>query len=452
MWLQGEYMRLDRFVGILALTALLTLIIPTIAYANSAYLGSSGVPIKLQDSSDIQLEKQVMQVWARNGFAEVENVYQFYNAGQEQEFVMGLPEDNNSKNAVKYGVFNFKAYVDGNEVDTREIKTSDQKIGNMYGDIKWHTHNVLMTKGQRRIVVHRYWIRMMPWSNKIIIPLEPASTWTGSIGEATYVVRLMGDLNERALLYPKGFGEFSGKYAVLPTGFTPGKDQLTWTFTNYVPHGDMEIGIFPDKDAHFIQGIQVSGIHDHNRDQWGPGHLVDGDPTTAWGVGGPGKDAWATFSFVDKKWVREFRIIPGDGTLGSMYKMYNRPRRITLRFSDGSSQRFELKDELQMQYLQLKPVETTYVKLDIDSVYKGIYPDATYISEVEIGELSSNSKFDPSSWKVGLNQVDVMNLRSRYSITDIITMAATATVFLFIGWQVVVGIRLRIKNSKEPPL
>ena len=445
-------MKRDRFIGILVLAALLILIVPTTAYANSAYLGSSGVPIKPQDSSDIELEKQVMQIWLRNGFAEVENVYQFHNAGQEQEFVMGVPEDINSKSALKYGIFNFKAYVDGNEVDTRNVKTTDQKIGNMYGNINWYVHNVLLIKDQRRVVVHRYWIRMMPWSNKIVIPLDPGSTWKGSIGEATYVVRLMGDLNERALVYPQGFGEFTGKFAVLPIGFTSGKDQLTWGFTNYVPHGNMEIGIFPDKDYHFIQSIRVSGIHEDNGNQWGPKNLVDGDPTTAWGVGGPGKDSWAIFFFEKKKWVREFRIIPGYGTLGSMYKTYNRPRKITLRFSDGTSQRFELKDELQMQYLPLKPVETKYINLDIDSVYKGIYPDVNYISEVEIGELSSNSKFDPSNWKIGLNQVDVMNLRSRYSTTDLITIAATATVFLFIGWQVVVGIRTRVKKNKQSPI
>lgn len=412
---------------------------PVFAYANSAYLGVPGKPIKTQNSSDIVLEKQVMQVWLRKGFTEVENVYQLYNVGEAQEFAMGLPEDANTKASILYGIYNFNAYIDGEKAEVRTRKTKNFGIGSLHGDIKWHVHNVFIPERERRIVVHKYWLKIAPWKSKITIPLAPAATWRGRIGQAYYVAHLSGSISERSLIYPEGYGSHTGKYSIQPIGFKPGGSQIVWAYSNYEPQRDMHIEVFPGESKPPLN-IQASGVIQGEEQKSGAINAVDEDPATAWGIGGPGQGEWIVFYFDKKKWIREFRIIPGYAALENMFKFYNRPRAITLRFSDGTKQQFELRDELDMQYLPVKPVLTKYVKVELDSVYKGIYPDVTYISEIEFGESNSPSKVQPAEWKPGLNLVESANIKPKYSTTDLITMAATVAVFFFVGWQVVVAI------------
>lgn len=443
-------MRIKRTIIILAITALFILAIPAAASANSMYLGSSAHPPRPQNSTDIVLEKQVMQIWLRKGFAEVENVYQLYNAGEGQEFVMGLPEEVNTKAALSYGVYNFDAFIDGKSVETRTVRTKDQKAGKLVGNINWHTHNIFIPENQRRIVVHRYWVLINPWKNELVIPLAPGASWKGRIGEAYYVVHLMGSLTEKNIVYPAGYGDFTGKYAVLPTGFKPGKDKIVWSLLNHEPSRDLEIKMFSFKEDDIDKTVvKASGIYVNDDKEHPPNLVIDEDASTAWAVGGEGKKEWLTFTFPKKKWVREFRITPGYGALGAMYKYYNRPQKVTLRFSNGKSQSFMLDDSLEMQYFPVKPIQTKSVKLEIDSVYKGIYPDVTYISEVEFGDIKTSSKVSPIKWKVGLNQVEVFNLRPRYSSTDRILIAVTVAVFFFIAWQVVVAIRSRLRAKKN---
>lgn len=418
---------------------------PVLAFANSAYLGVPGKPITIQNSSDIVLEKQVMQVWLRKSFAEVENVYQLYNAGEAQEFAMGLPEDVNSKASILYGIYNFNAYVGGGKAEVRTKKTKDIGIGSLYGDINWHVHNVYIPEHERRVVVHKYWVKVVPWKNKITVPLAPAATWRGRIGRIYYVVHLSGSISEGNLVYPESYGAYAGKYSIQPVGFKPGSNQITWAYSNYEPQKDMHLEVFPGGNKPPLK-IQVSGIIQGEEQKSAATNAIDEDPATAWGVGGPGKGEWIVLYFDKKKWVREFRIIPGYAVLEGMFKFYNRPHEITLRFSDGTKQQFEIRDELDMQYLPVKPVLTKYVKVEIDSVYQGIYPDVTYISEIEFGDSISPSKVQPAEWKTGLNLVESVNIKPKYSTTDLITMAATVVVFFFIGWQVVVTIINRKKK------
>jgi len=439
-------MRSIRLIDTLIFTALFILTIPAIASANSMYLGPSSHLIKPQKSTEISLERQVLQVWLRHGYAEVENVYQFRNDGEPQTFMVGLPEEINSKDAVKYGVFNFSAYVDGNPVEARTSKTDNEKLGSLSGTINWHRHAVFIGKGERRIVVHRYWVRISPARNKFVLPLEPASSWKGKIGRADYVVHLAGTLTEKRIIYPPGYGDFEGKYAVLPVGFTTGKNQIQWRFSNFEPRQDMVIEFFT-KTKKSVSEVEASSVHVEGGKKFTADYAVDQDASTAWGFGGPGKKERITLSFDKKKWVREFRIIPGYGQLEGMYKYFNRPRNVTLMFSDGSKQSFELKDELEMQYIPVEPVQTDYVVMEVNSVYKGVYPDVTYISEIEFGEAETGTRVNPSEWKVGLQQIDSIDTKSKYSIVDLITIAATVTVFLFIGWQVVVAIKRRKESN-----
>jgi hypothetical protein len=441
-------MRAGKFIKILAISALLVLvIIPATANANSAYLGYPGDAITLKNGSDdVAIERQVMQVWLHRGFAEVENVYQLYNSGDTQELMMGLPEAANKKIDLIYGVYNFRAYVDGNEVDVKTAKTRNQEVGSLSGNINWHVHNVFISKGQRRIVVQRYWIRMVPSDRKITIPLMAAGTWKGSIGRADYTIHLMSGLNETSLRYPSGYGDLSGKFAIQPGGFTFSKGEIKWKLTNFVPDQDMVISVFPRGKA-LISSIEASGALEINGKKYEAKYAADSDPATSWGIEGANANEWLTFNLDGKRWVRELRIIPGYTTFDGMFMFYNRPKDITLQFSDGSSQQFTLRDDPDMQYLSVRPIQTNSIKLTVDDVYKGIFQDVTYVSEVEFGDLHTEPKLAPAKWKIGLNQEDSVQ-KQGYSLIEVMVIITTILIFLFVVWQVVLMVQRHIEGRK----
>ncbi|HEY3373574.1 MAG TPA: hypothetical protein VGK02_00725 [Candidatus Aquicultor sp.] len=439
----------NKLLGFLLVTTIFVLVLPAVAYANSANLVGTGKSTHTENSQDIAVEKLVTQIWLHKGYAEVEEVYQFYNTGQSQDVTMGIPELINSKASLKYGIYNFHAYVDGKPMDSQMVKTSDQTIGTNYGSFNWHVNSFYINERQRRIVVHRYWVRIIPWENKLTLPLDPASTWKGNIGEAYIAVYLMGGLTERDLVYPEGYGNYTGKYSIMPTGFSTSPSQITWMFSNYKPARNLQIEIFPDPDYIPIEEAHASGAHSEGDVVYALKNVLDADPATVWGEGGPGPGEWITLKFPKKQWVREFRIIPGYASLEGMFRYYNRPKNITLVFPKGITQHYRLKDELEMQYLPVQPVQTDKVMMRIDSVYKGIYPDVTYVSEIEVGQIGTKSKVDPTSWKIGLDQLEEMKLRPRYSITELITVAVTAFVFIFILWQVIVAYRLRKQRAEK---
>ncbi|MDP2211583.1 MAG: hypothetical protein Q8J63_07600 [Candidatus Aquicultor sp.] len=436
-----------RFVFSLLITALFVLLIPAIAQANSMYLGSSGLPLKTKESASITLERQVMQVWLRYGYAEVENVYQFHNSGEAQTFFIGLPEEINTKDQLKYGVYNFSAYIDGESVDVKTAKTNDEQLGFMNGTINWHKHEVFLAEGERRIVVHRYWLRISPSKNKLLVNLAPAASWKGTVGHADYILHLAGGVTGQNVVYPKALGDVAGKYAIQPAGFEASQNQMRWTLDNFEPSEEISVELFGKKSRQ-LSRLRVSLVYADGNNVFEGTNLFDEDFSTAWAYGGPGKGEWLIAYFEKKRWIREVRIIPGYGQLESMYKYFNRPRLITVYFSDGTRQQFELKDRLEMQFLKVKPTQTQYVKIDVDSVYKGIYPDVTYISEIEFSDIASTSRIEPDQWKIGLEQASEVEGSSSYTLFDLITIAAAAAVFLLIGWQLFVLVRNRKKKEE----
>ena len=436
-----------KYVFSILIFAFVLFYIPAIAQANSMYLGSSGKPLETKESTSITLERQVMQVWLRYGYAEVENVYQFYNSGEAQTFYVGLPEEINTKDQLKYGIYNFNAYLDGEPADVKTAKTNDEQLGFMNGTLNWHKHEVFLAEGQRRVVVHRYWVRISPSKNKLLINLAPAASWKGTVGHADYILHLAGGVTEKNVIYPKGFGDVAGKYSIQPAGFEPSQKQMRWTLDNFEPSGEISVELF-DKKSRQLSHLRVSLIYADGDNVFEGTNLFDEDFSTAWAYGGPGKGEWLIAYFEKKRWIREVRIIPGYGQLEGMYKYFNRPRHVTVYFSDGTKQQFELKDRLEMQFLKVKPTQTKYVKIDVDSVYKGIYPDVTYISEIEFSDIASTARLEPDQWKIGLKQAREVEGSSNYSVFDLITVGAAAAVFLLIGWQLFVLMRNRKKKEE----
>ena len=119
----------------------------------------------------------------------------------------------------------------------------------------------------------------------------------------------------------------------------------------------------------------------------GTANLMDGDLSTAWveSAEGQGEGEAFTLKLNGTYEVSGFTIYAGYQKNGDIYAKNSRPARITVIFSDGSSQRMELSDINGPQKITFgKPVNTSSIRFVIDSVYPGNKYQDTAVSEISL--------------------------------------------------------------------
>lgn len=128
-------------------------------------------------------------------------------------------------------------------------------------------------------------------------------------------------------------------------------------------------------------------LHDSTNKNYGSTKVLDGDFSTVWseGVSGYGNGEWIILDFDNIYTVKKIKIVNGLVNKKNGYYNNNRPKSLTLQFSDGSSQKINLEDNnTGYQVVNINKVETSYVKFVIDSVYYGTKYDDTCIADIEI--------------------------------------------------------------------
>ena len=108
----------------------------------------------------------------------------------------------------------------------------------------------------------------------------------------------------------------------------------------------------------------------------------DSDPESDWATQGEGVGSWIQSNFGAKYSVTRFEY---------RHRAHNEDnRQITLSFSDGSNQSFVLQDDVRsIQSFAVRPVQTSFVRLTVDSVYETVNNGAAQISFY--GELVGRS-------------------------------------------------------------
>jgi len=120
---------------------------------------------------------------------------------------------------------------------------------------------------------------------------------------------------------------------------------------------------------------------------YGPHLAVDGWVDTHWVEGGDSGDG--EFLDVDlggSKSLARFAISTGFDATDGLFQGNNRAGKVTLTFSDGSSQKFDLADTRGLQTFELKSVTSSRVKVAFSGIRKGKTTDDLYIGEVRFGE------------------------------------------------------------------
>lgn len=114
-------------------------------------------------------------------------------------------------------------------------------------------------------------------------------------------------------------------------------------------------------------------------------NLIDNKVKTNWteGVHGNGEGEYIDFIFYTEQPIAGFIISAGNHASNTYYTKNSRPKTITLTFSDGSAEEYTLLDKKETQKIYFdNVVNTTSVRLTIDSVYAGSAWEDTVISEI----------------------------------------------------------------------
>ena len=138
----------------------------------------------------------------------------------------------------------------------------------------------------------------------------------------------------------------------------------------------------------YITNSECSSIlHDSTNKDYGSTRVLDGDFSTVWseGVSGYGEGEWIRLDFDSIYTVEKIKIVNGLVNKKNGYYNNNRPKSISLRFSDGSRQTIYLEDDnTGYQVVNIDPVDSNYIEFTINSVYYGTKYDDTCIADIEV--------------------------------------------------------------------
>lgn len=134
-----------------------------------------------------------------------------------------------------------------------------------------------------------------------------------------------------------------------------------------------------------VESLKASASS-HYTDDYGAydaGKAVDGWLDTYWIEGsGSGKGEYIDVELGSRRTLNRFGISVGNGETASYFKGANRAAAVTLRFSDGSTQRFKLDDQPELQVFEIAQVTTSSVRVTFDQIIQGSSHDDLYVGEV----------------------------------------------------------------------
>ncbi len=136
-----------------------------------------------------------------------------------------------------------------------------------------------------------------------------------------------------------------------------------------------------------IKSVQASSTAPEEAGiSFAPEKAVDGRVSTYWAEGedSAGLGDWIQFNFGKEVTISRVVIYSGNWDSHEFFLRHNRLKRIQLKFSDRSSQHFDLEDKMDRQVITLsKPVKTRMVRLVLKEVYSGSTFNVTCLAEIQ---------------------------------------------------------------------
>lgn len=143
---------------------------------------------------------------------------------------------------------------------------------------------------------------------------------------------------------------------------------------------------FTDVESNSI----LSDIYDNGGiNEYGPHNVLDSSLTTCWAEGdsGSGQGCYIKLYGDEIVTVNKIEIVNGYSKSEELFYKNNRVKELRISFSDGTEKNIILSGEFSEQPNHIildEPIQTTYIKFEIISVYKGNLYDDTCISEIVV--------------------------------------------------------------------
>ena len=134
------------------------------------------------------------------------------------------------------------------------------------------------------------------------------------------------------------------------------------------------LSTFLHAKTHTIASVTASSSYSDEHGNYVAKQLTDDYASKAWveDEKAAGLGAWVEVKLSGTQAINEIEIWNGNWYSYNEWDYYNRIKDIEVKFADGSSETFTMKDEKKTESLKLKkPVKSDSVKLIIRSVYKG---------------------------------------------------------------------------------
>ncbi len=426
---------LSSLSAVTAVTACLWAASPVMA--NDSALGGVGGAVRPITVADIRMESEAVQIVAFSRYAAVRVDFRFVNSGRERKVKLGFPFELPYEKADPSDLpaaAAFHAWQDGLPLDVTWTGRSRVGAGTAGIPVGYFVHEATFKPGVTMIRVE-YLAEPNSQVPTPDIPDPPdrykgvmsskasyeywvhtGAGWAGTIGRSVVSFRLSPDF--------QGWGiDAAQRMAATEPGLPKGGDDILlgykrpdastyeWIFSDYEPT-IVKGGVLSKYDVslHYFQpNWYRQNYKEAGPSEWTPDRVVKAQAssrlklgeyeypaeaafaglTWAWaeGVPGPGAGEWVKATFAGRRHISEIRVLPGYAKSPALFRKYNRPKTLTVAFSDGTSKLIRLADD---PTLQRFPVSTdaTWAKVTLGGVYRGTTRDETYISMLDFGATS----------------------------------------------------------------
>lgn len=417
------------FLTVIVAVLLASLAAPA-ALANDGAVGTQGGAVRPIGSTDVRMDSEAVQILCLDAYALYRIDFKFVNSAPDAKTVkLGFPfpdfENNEFENTGEPpGAF--RAWLDGEELAVAQERGKDSD-GEGEWDVIWFTHTATFPPGESMITVYytgtpdasvmvaqqaagvQFPSGTTPeTSNLGYYPylVHTGAGWAGTIGKSVVRYTLADDFN--------GFGvdQVTRNYAEqswIPearrqnlTSFTMPSDRVyQWTYSDYEPttaHDTILAFVqISDWTESFDpwEATKASSWLKLDEFEYPAWAVRNGNPGDAWAeaVDGPGIGQWLDIPFGETREVRQLRVLTGYQKSATLYRKYNRPSRLRIDYSNGTSQEIALADEMGLQFFEADATADS-AKVTILDVYKGTNErDETYLSEITFAEAAA-PKFD----------------------------------------------------------
>ncbi|MBU4556975.1 MAG: hypothetical protein KJ747_08900, partial [Actinobacteria bacterium] len=332
----------------------------------------------------------------------------------------------------------FRAWQDGTPLAIEYVEGADGPLG-----VGYYTHEVTFRPGTTRVAVSYLAspsetvatpvdaTAPAPWTSveqhslcNLSYWVHTGALWKGDIGTTILRYRFAPDApawGTAQLLAQRSqsLGEYAetmqdphqGEVAsVLDTVRQPEPGVFEWRFENYDPIADPKTGLSAydvslpyyrplfgtlsrGSSTYPLHAIRASSELVLGEHSYPAVQALDGRPDTAWAEAASGDGAGESIKveFDAPTNVAELRIVSGYAKTRELFRKYNRPKTLKVKFADGTSKLLDLDDQPGLQRFPLAASGATAATIEIVDVYHGTTRNETYISEIQFGTASAPS-------------------------------------------------------------